>query len=94
MVWYQGNQCPPCCEIDSGVVSGTCKYRKDSLNFEHFVIEARTLEEVFGKQAPVQIHVQQVQNAKSALQALVKKVEELEGMIKKKQTRPQLNQRK
>jgi len=58
------------------------------------VIKARTLEEEFGKQTPVQSHVQQGQNADSKLQALAKKVKQLEGMIKKRHTKAQLNQRK
>ena len=59
--------------------------RKDALNFEEMVIEARTLEEEFGKQAPVQSHIQQARNSESILQPLVKKVKVLEGIIKRKE---------
>ena len=70
------------------------RHRKDALNFEEMVIETRSLEEELGKEAPVQSHVQQGRNAELTLQALEKKVDELEEMIKKTQTRVQLNQRK
>lgn len=75
-------------------IKNALRHRKDSLNFEEIVIEARTLEEEFGNQNAVQVHVQQGQQTEPTLQALVKKVEELEGMIKKRQSRAQMKQRK
>ena len=50
-------------------VRNVLRHRKDAINFEEIMTEARTLEEV-------------------------NKVEELERMIKKRQTRAQLEQRK
>ena len=53
-------------------VKNALRHRKDALNFEEMVIEARTLEEEFGKEAPVQSRVQPGRNAELTLQGLVK----------------------
>lgn len=83
--------------LQDSQIQNALRHRKDAVNFEQMVTEACNLEEEFVgklKTEEVQVHVQQEQQQESTLQALVKKGEELEGVIKKRQNRTHMKQRK
>ena len=83
--------------LQDSQIQNALRHKKDAVNFEKMVTEASNLEEEFVgklKIEEVQVHVHQEQQYESTLQALVKKVEELEGVIKKRQNRTHMKQRK